>query len=51
MPELEFQLDSSLERGDRILRLLKEAQAADAALAKATAKPRRRASAKPNAPS
>src|SRR5438128_12340267 len=29
MPELDFQLDSSLEHGDRILRLLKQVQAQD----------------------
>src|SRR5437870_11462132 len=39
MPELEFRLDSSLEHGDRILRLLKEVADAEAPAAPA---PRRR---------
>src|SRR5205823_598400 len=40
MPELEFRLDSSLEHGDRILRLLKQVADADAP---AAPPPRRRA--------
>jgi ribosome-binding factor A len=39
MPELEFKLDSSLETGDRILRLLKQVHDEDAAKTKAA--PRR----------
>src|SRR5919202_2852366 len=42
MPELEFRLDSSLERGDRILRLLPQVAAGDATRAPAPpARPRR----------
>jgi ribosome-binding factor A len=43
MPELEFRLDSSIERGDRILRLLRQVAEEDAAKAPAPTKPRARA--------
>ncbi len=41
MPELEFRLDSSLEQGDRILRLLKQVTDEDAT--RAAPQPKRRA--------
>ena len=41
MPELDFRIDSSIERGDRILRLLRQVAEEDAA--RAPAKPRARA--------
>jgi len=43
-PELEFMLDSSLEQGERILRLLKQVNDEDAARATPVARPRVRRS-------